>query len=66
MITNKADSALVYIVSFKDMISRNESWKNFIKDPEWNRVYNTSRNKGPIVKEIEQVFLSPTIFSNLK
>ena len=66
MITNKADSALVYIVSFKDMISRNESWRNFIKDPEWNRVYNTSRNKGPIVKEIEQVFLSPTIFSNLK
>ncbi len=66
MITNKADSALVYIVSFKDMISRNESWRNFIKDPEWNRVYNTTRNKGPIVKEIEQVFLSPTIFSNLK
>ena len=48
------------------MISRNESWRNFIKDPEWNRVYNTSRNKCPIVKEIEQVFLSPTIFSNLK
>lgn len=66
IITNKADSALVYIVSFKDMISRNESWRNFIKDPEWKRVYNTSRNKGPIVKEIEQVFLSPTIFSNLK
>ena len=66
IISNKSDSALVYIVSFKDMISRNESWRNFIKDPEWNRVFNESTNNGPIVKEIEQVFLSPTIFSNLK
>ena len=66
IISNKSDSALVYIVSFKDMISRNESWKNFIKDPEWNNVFKESRLNGPIVKEIEQVFLSPTIFSNLK
>tara|TARA_A100001015_G_scaffold126158_1_gene139821 strand:- start:2522 stop:2977 length:456 start_codon:yes stop_codon:yes gene_type:complete len=66
IISNKSDSALVYIVSFKDMISRNESWRNFIKDPEWTNVFKESRLNGPIVKEIEQVFLSPTIFSGLK
>tara|TARA_B100000579_G_C22397656_1_gene650321 strand:+ start:174 stop:629 length:456 start_codon:yes stop_codon:yes gene_type:complete len=66
LIENKVDSTLVYIVSFKDMKSRNKAWDNFIKDPEWIKVFNESRVNGPIVKEIEQVFLSPTSFSNLK
>ena len=63
---NDGNKALVYIVSFKDMDSRNESWESFINDPEWIRVYEESRVDGPIVEEIEQVFLNPTTFSNLK
>ena len=62
---NNGKEALVYIVSFKDMESRDKSWDNFINDPEWIRVFEESIIDGPIVREIEQVFLSPTIFSNL-
>ena len=62
---NDGKEALVYIVSFKDMETRDESWDNFINDPEWTKVFDESRKDGPIVSEIEQVFLSPTIFSNL-
>ena len=62
---NDGKEALVYIVSFKDMDTRNESWDSFINDPEWISVFEESRKNGPIVREIEQVFLSPTIFSNL-
>tara|TARA_B100000902_G_scaffold35943_1_gene43077 strand:- start:222 stop:686 length:465 start_codon:yes stop_codon:yes gene_type:complete len=62
---NNGNEALVYIVSFKDMDARNKSWDSFINDPEWTKVFEESRLNGPIVKEIEQVFLSPTIFSNL-
>ncbi len=62
---NNGKEALVYIVSFKDMETRDESWDNFINDPEWVKVFEESRKDGPIVREIEQVFLSPTIFSNL-
>ena len=47
------------------MNSRNKSWDKFINDPEWAKVFEESRKNGPIVKEIEQVYLSPTIFSNL-
>ena len=63
---NNGRDALVYIVSFKDMESRDASWDNFINDPEWIEVFETSRLNGPIVKEIDQVFLTPTVFSNLK
>ena len=62
---NNGKEALVYIVSFKDMDTRDESWDSFINDPEWISVFEESRKNGPIVREIEQVFLSPTIFSNL-
>lgn len=62
---NDGKEALVYVVSFKDMDTRNESWESFINDPEWISVFEESRKNGPIVREIEQVFLSPTIFSNL-
>ena len=62
---NDGKEALIYIVSFRDMDTRDESWNNFINDPEWIKVFEESTQEGPIVKEIEQVFLSPTIFSNL-
>ena len=57
---NDGKEALVYIVSFKDMKKRDESWDNFINDPEWIRVFEESRKDGPIVKKIEQ-FLSSSI-----
>ena len=66
ILQNEGKSALVYIVSFKDMETRNESWDNFINDPEWTKAYEESRVDGPIVKKIEQVFLNPTTFSKLK
>ena len=33
-----------------------------INDPEWIRVFEESRKDGPIVKEIEQVFLLQQFF----
>ena len=63
---NDGNKALVYIVSFENMETRNESWDNFINDPEWTKAYEESRVDGPIVKKIEQVFLNPTTFSKLK
>ena len=66
ILQNNGKSALVYIVSFENMEARNKSWDNFINDPEWIKVFEESRIDGPIVKEIEQVFLNPTEFSKLK
>lgn len=66
ILQNEGKSALVYIVSFKDMETRNKSWDHFISDPEWTKAFEKSRIDGPIVKKIEQVFLNPTNFSKLK
>jgi len=66
ILQNEGKSALVYIVSFKDMETRNKSWDDFISDPEWIKAFEESIIDGPIVKKIEQVFLNPTNFSKLK
>ena len=63
---NGGKEALLYIVSFPDMETRNASWQAFVKDPEWIKVYEESRVDGPLVREIEQVYLNPTDFSKLK
>ena len=63
---NEGKEALLYIVSFPDMEARNKAWQAFVKDPEWIKVYEESRVNGPLVREIEQVFLNPTDFSTLK
>ena len=57
---------MLYIVSFRNMETRNASWEAFVKDPEWIKVYEESRVNGPLVREIEQVYLNPTDFSTLK
>ena len=63
---NEGKESLLYIVSFPDMESRNRSWEAFVNDPEWIRVYEESRRDGPLVREIDQIFLNPTDFSSLK
>jgi len=63
---NGGKEALLYIVSFPNMETRNTAWDSFVKDPEWIKVYEESRVNGPLVREIEQVFMNPTDFSDLK
>ncbi len=63
---NGGKEALLYIVSFPNMETRNTAWDSFVNDPEWIKVYEESRVNGPLVREIEQVFMNPTDFSALK
>ena len=63
---NGGKEALLYIVSFPDKETRDASWQSFVKDPDWIKVYEESRVNGPLVREIEQVYLNPTDFSTLK
>ena len=63
---NEGKEALLYLISFPDMQTRNESWDAFVNDPEWVKVYEESRVNGPLVREIEQLFLNPTDFSSLQ
>lgn len=57
------ENQLVYLLGFKDKAQRDASWKAFIADEDWAKVYADSRANGPLVSSIENVFLSYTDYS---
>jgi hypothetical protein len=62
----EAENTLVYILAYPDKKSRDESWKAFMADPDWQAAYKASHANGPLVKKVESKFLAPTDYSNIK
>ena len=58
-------NTLVYLVGHRDRDSAKKSWRLFGKDPEWRSVFRESRIEGPLVVNIESVFLQSTDYSPL-
>ena len=56
---------LWYILAYEDAGQRDEAWRNFTADEEWNRVRAESELGGPLVHHIENRMLRPTDFSPL-
>ena len=56
---------LWYMLAFEDMAQRDEAWRSFASDPEWQRVREESERDGPLLDHIENRILAPTDFSPL-
>lgn len=62
----KAKNTLVYVLSYPSAEARDASWKAFVADPEWQRVYQESHQDGPIVEKVESTMMTPTDYSKLR
>lgn len=60
------ENTLIYILSHKSREAAEKSWDSFINDPEWQQVYEASHADGPIVKEIESVFMEAVPYSQIR
>jgi len=56
-------NTLVYVIAHKSKAAAEASWKAFIADPEWRTVYAASQASGPLVANIESVFMTATDYS---
>jgi hypothetical protein len=56
---------LWYMLGFEDLNQRQQAWRAFATDPEWQKVQRESEADGPIVHHIENRIMSPTNFSPL-
>ena len=56
-------NTLVYLIDHKSKAAAEASWKAFIADPEWRAVYAASQANGPLVANIESVFMTATDYS---
>ncbi len=61
-----AKDALIYILGYPSMEAREKSWKAFMDDPEWKRVYEESHKDGQIVNKVESRFMNPTDYSPIR
>lgn len=57
---------LVYLLAHASRDAAERSWQAFRDDPEWQRAFQASRVNGPLVTNVESVFLQATDYSILK
>ncbi len=59
---------LIYMLSYPSMEARNASWKAFMADPEWQKVWADSKKNGDIVASVDSKFLKiePELTKKLK
>lgn len=59
-------NTLVYMLAHASRESAAESWRAFVKDPQWQAVSKASNANGAILAKVDSVFLSPTDYSPLQ
>lgn len=60
------DNTLIYLLAHDSREAAQESWASFREDPEWQQVYEASREDGPIVQNIESIYMSSTPYSQME
>ena len=61
-----AGNTLVYILAYPNKEARDASWKAFNSDPEWKKARSESERDGKLVEKVDQLFLNPTDYSQIK
>ncbi|MCP4194166.1 MAG: NIPSNAP family protein [Pirellulaceae bacterium] len=61
-------NTLIYILAYPNQEAREASWKAFMSDPEWQRVWAESKENagGSIVTKVESIFMTPTDYSPIR
>lgn len=54
---------LVYMLGYPSLEDRQNSWKAFMKDPEWLKARVASEKNGPLVRKVSNTILRPTSYS---
>ncbi len=57
------DSKLIYVLAYPDRAARENAWKDFMADPDWQKAYKASEADGTLVAKVEQLFMNATDFS---
>lgn len=60
------DNTLIYLLSHESREAAENSWDAFRADPGWQEAYEASRAGGPIVENVESIFMKSTPYSQMK
>jgi hypothetical protein len=57
------EGKLLYLLAYPSREAREQSWKAFVADPDWQTAYQASEANGRLVAKAENVFLNVTDYS---
>jgi hypothetical protein len=57
---------LHYMLEWQDMAERERVFGAFMSDPEWHKARAETEKNGPLVANITNTFLAPTVYSKMK
>jgi hypothetical protein len=57
------DNKVIYVLAYPSRQAREQAWKDFFADPEWQQVQKASETNGRLVAKVESVFLKATDYS---
>lgn len=57
------ENKLVYFLSYVNRDARNQAWRAFMADPDWQKAWKESEKNGTLVSRLEEVYLVPTDYS---
>jgi hypothetical protein len=60
------ENTLIYVIAHASREAAKKNWKEFVSDPEWQKVQKDSEANGKIVSKVESVYMDPTDFSPTK
>ena len=57
------ENKLVYVLAYPSREAREQSWKAFMADPDWQTAMKASERDGKLVAKAESIFMAATDFS---
>ena len=60
---DNVDNKLIFVLAYPSREAREEAWKAFVADPDWQQARKVTEADGPIVGKIESVLLAATDYS---
>ena len=60
---DNAENKLIFVLAFPSLEARENAWKAFVADPDWQEARKVTEADGPIVSKVESVLLGATDYS---
>ena len=60
---NDKEDTLIYVVAHQSREAADQSWKDFVADPDWKAAYAESIKDGKLVKKVERQYMTQTEYS---
>ena len=59
----KPENKLTFLLAYKDREAREDAWKRFLDDSDWQKAFKASEANGPLVTKVENPYLVATDYS---